>query len=343
MKRFFIFITVSLIFLLVASAAVFAEEATLIDFSTLVEDADGENEATMIDFSTVVGTNYSEEEKTEMKTSLKVENWEVDLASSSKTVDNERLSYVMPTVVSENSRYYAGDTVMGVRIHFPEQDFNSWAIVEPPFEIPTYMTNENESSIGNNLNMSAGSKFDGYGVVKNVGPIKEISMNIIGRNFPHLVGLVINDNENRERQITMDYLDFAGWRNITWSNPNYINDVRNRELRKRPMYPETAPTVKLLGIIFYRDKDAVGSDFVTYIKDIGVVFDKAILDDVNRDVDDEAVWGILSERERNRRNTELKMLGEKMVLRILEQKKMHLTGSDEETGSADATGEAVTE
>lgn len=343
MKRFFIFIAVSLSFMLALTGVVFAEEGVLIDFATLTEDVDGENEATLIDFSSVVGSSYTEEEKAEMKTSLKITNWEVDLASSSQTVDNERYSYVLPTVVSENSRFYAGETVMGIRIHFPTQEFNSWARVVPPFEIPAYMTNEEESAVGNNLNMGAGDKFNNFGVLKNVGVIKEISMNILGRNFPHLVGIDLLDADNRKRQVTLDYLDFTGWRTITWSNPNYIEDVRNRELRKRPLYPKTAPMVKLLGIVFYRDKEAVGSDFVTYIKDINVTYDKAVLDDVNRDVEDEAVWGILAARERNRRNTELKQLGEKMVLRRLEDQKMHSDGGTAEGDDAAPAAETTTE
>ncbi len=344
MKRVVILIGITLSFLLIVSGTAMGQsEDVLIDFSELVEDVDGENEATTIDFSTVAGTSFTEKEKEQMKTSLKISNWEVKLASSSQTVENMRYSKVMPTPVSENSRFYAGDTVLGVRIHFPQGDYNSWAMVQPPFEIPAYATNDEESAAGNQLNMETGRKFDGYGVLKNVGTMKEVTMSILGRNFPHGVSLMIEDENGEERELFMKYVDHRGWRDITWANPNYIEDVRNRELRTRPMYPKSAPMIKLKGIVFYRDKEAVGGDFVSYVKDVSVVYDKAIIDEEDQEVDDEAVWGILAERERARRNTELQRLGEKMVLRMLEEEKMQAAGGGEATDAEEGAEEPATE
>ncbi len=346
MKRVVILIGITLSFLLLMTGTAMGVEEVMIDFSNLTEDYQGENEATTIDFSDQASTNYTEEEKAQMKTSLAISNWEVQLASSSKTVENMSKSKVMPTVVSENSRRFPGETVLGVRIHFPQGDYNSWAKVVPPFEIPAYATNDTESQTGQQLNMETGHKFDGYGVLKNVGTIKEVTMQILGRNFPHGVSVLIEDETGRERELFMQYVDHTGWKDAGWQNPNYITDVRNRELRTRPMYPKMAPMVKLLGILFYRDKEALGGDFVSYIKDISVVYDKAVMNEEDQEVDDEQVWGILAEREASRRNRELERLGEKMVLRMLEEKKMDSYGegeADQAGGNEGGAAEPATE
>ena len=64
-----------------------------------------------------------------------------------------------------------------------------------------------------------------------------------------------------------------------------------------------------------------GGDFITYLKDVQMKYDEAVLD-VQSDIDDEAVWGILEERERERREAEFRRLGNLQVLRYLEQQRM---------------------
>jgi len=137
MKRFGILLG---IMLLVVSFSVTAEESVLIDFSTLTADLeDGNNEATLVDFSEKAGVGFTEEEKELMVTSLAIENWDVQLASSSRTVQNERLSYTQEAPVRDDAQQFAGENVMGVRVHFPEEPYNSYAMIKPPFEIPAYM------------------------------------------------------------------------------------------------------------------------------------------------------------------------------------------------------------
>jgi len=90
---------------------------------------------------------------------------------------------------------------------------------------------------------------------------------------------------------------------------------------KYPLYPKGEPYLKLIGIIIYRDAAQEGGDFVTYVKDIKVTYDKAIIQ-TTRDINDEAIWGILQQRNEARRLAELKRLGNLQVLRFLEQQKM---------------------
>jgi hypothetical protein len=318
MKRFVILLCIALLFV---GVSISAEESVLIDFALLAADTDnGQNEATILDFADKAGSSFTDEEKALMKTSLALNNWEVVLASSSRTVVNQSNSLTREVLVKDSAKKYAGERVLGVRIHFPNEPFNSWAIIRPPFEIPAYMPKDDQDRLG--------AKFEGgYGVVKNVGVIKSVSIEVYGSNFPNGLGIILKNENNEETNIFMDYLEFDGWKTLTWNNPNYISEVRNRELTRYPLYPRVAPLVKLAGIIIYKDAAQEGGDFVTYIRRITIVYDKAVLD-LERDIDDEAIWGILTAREEARRTAEFNRLGNLQVLRYLEQKKMHSDNPD---------------
>ncbi|MBF9017659.1 MULTISPECIES: flagellar filament outer layer protein FlaA [unclassified Oceanispirochaeta] len=329
MKRFF-----TLLFLAVfcLTGSVFAEETVLINFSDLIDDYQGQNKATVMDFSTVAGTRYTEEEKAAMQTSLLVPNWEVRLTSSSQTVVNNSLSYVLGVPVNNDVNNFAtaGDQVMGVRVHFPEGSFNGYAWIKPPFEIPAYATSTVDDEA------VRGDQFSGFGVVKNVGVLKSIKVRVYGMNFPMGLGIVLRDARNNKQSIFLSYLDFDGWRELEWQNPNYVSQIRNRELRNDPLYPRSMPALTLDSLYIYRDAMQEGGDFISYIKDISIIYDQAVLDELNSDIDHESTWSILADREEARRNAELKRLGNVQVLRYLEQQKMH---SDEEVEGEEATAE----
>ncbi len=336
MKRLFILAVVGL---LLGGTALFADETTLIDFTKLgadtalgTEKVPSQNAATMIDYSDVAGASFTDADKALMKSSLALNNWQVTLASSARSVMNQSVTMTKQAVTTANAKPFNGidmanKTILGVRIHFPTEPFNSWAIIQPPYDIPAYQ--DKDSLQGGKLvvadaDKGQGTKFDGYGVVKNVGVLKSVSITVYGSNFPNGLGIVLGDQDNNEQTIFMDYLQFDGWRTLTWNNPNYISDVRNRELRKFPLYPNSVPFVKLIGIIVYRDAAQEGGDFVTYVHDISITYDKAILNPV-RDINDESIWGILQQRQDARRLAELKRLGNIQVLRFLEQQKMDQT------------------
>jgi len=116
----------------------------------------------------------------------------------------------------------------------------------------------------------------------------------------------------------LGYLDFDGWRTLTWENPNYITDVKQRDLRRTPLYPETMPSVKFNSFTIYRHGSQIGGDFVTYIKDVQMVYDLAVLE-AERDINDEAAWGILQARRDARRAAEVRRLG---ILQLLRQQEL---------------------
>lgn len=75
----------------------------------------------------------------------------------------------------------------------------------------------------------------------------------------------------------MGYLLFDGWRELVWSNPSYITDVRARELRLYPVYPIALPSVVFAGFQITRDAAHDGGPFVGYFKDVKIIYDKAVL------------------------------------------------------------------
>jgi hypothetical protein len=326
--------------LLFCGAAAFADTSVLIDFSKLAADvtikagakAPDQNKATLMDYSEVAGSSFTDEEKAAMKSSLALGNWEVLLASSARSVANQSLSMTREASVKSTAKKIpgtdadiAGKKVLGIRVHFPVESYNSWALVKPPFDIPAYM--DKRELQGTRLaeptadEKGQGRMFDGNGVVKNVGVLKSLSLTVYGANFPNGIGVIVADQDGKEQTIFLDYLAFDGWRVLTWQNPNYITEVRNRELRKYPLYPRSTPHLKLVGIIIYRDSMQEGGDFITYVKDISITYDKAVLES-DRDINDEALWGILQQRYEARRLAELKRLGGMQVLQYLESLKM---------------------
>ena len=324
-----------LVVIAMLTGPLFAEEAVLIDFSLLKADISvgddsntpNQNRQTMMDFSHVAGGSFTTEQKAVMKTSLAIENWEILLASSARTVQNIGNSY---TRQAPSKQF---DTVLGVRVHFPVEPHNSWAMVKPPFDIPAFEPQADISDDGT-INQTEGndgitgtSRFEAqeegqpaYGVVKNVGIVKSVAVNVYGLNFPHGLSTVLIDSEGNSRNVFMGYLNFDGWGELVWVNPAYIQEVRNRDIRLYPLYPASTPFIKFGGFIIQRDAAKAGGDFIAYFKDVKIIFDKAVLD-TDRDIDDEALWQIILTRETARKVWEMERFGHNQVLRYLEQQK----------------------
>lgn len=325
MKRIAILLVVALF----TGVAMFADEAVVIDFAKLAADTPSdnpaENQATLTDYSGAAGSSFTDADKATMKTSLAIRNWEIKLNSSANSVYNSGFSYARATKVKDSAQKFKGASVLGVRVMFPTEAYNAYADIVPPFAIPGYADKTTVGADGKftvaPADLGKGAKFDGYGVVKNVGVIKSISANVFGLNYPETLTVIIKDQNNVTQEYLLGPMAFDGWRVLTWVNPNYITDVRNRELHSYPLYPNSFPLIKLDSFRIYKDSTIAGGDFIGYIKDVSVVYDKAMLV-LERDIDDEGTWGILQDREAARRNAELKRLGDLQVQRFIEKRKM---------------------
>ncbi|MDR2551789.1 MAG: flagellar filament outer layer protein FlaA [Treponema sp.] len=335
MKRIFILLTIGLM-----AVGLFAEEAILIDFTKLASDSipapqqeEGQeeqmtqNRATIMDYGAVAGGSFTDEQKQIMKTSLAIRNWNVRLNSSAKTVNREVLTYAEEA----DSKQYG--KVMGVRINFPTEPWNANATIKPPFEIPAYeygvVNDEGEVTAGEVTRFSRfegpdadedGKPDYGLGVVKNVGTLKSIAVNVYGLQFPHSLSVLLIDAEGNEKTMFVDYLNFDGWAELYWQNPAYVQQVRNRELRLYPLYPTNTPYVKFAGFVIKRDAAHVGGDFVGYFRDVKIIYDKAVLD-TDRDIDDEGLWHIIRDREDAKKKWEMSRFGQQQIMRYLDQQK----------------------
>ena len=339
---------IALMLMVICSLSAFAEEAVLIDFSTLKADilpfsaTNGkmtQNRATMMDFSAFVGQSYTAEQREQMKSSLAIENWVVQLVSSAKSFKTQSLSYTREALIKSTGRYFPNKTVLGVRINFPEEHYNCWARIIPPFEIPAF---ENPATIDDRGNITETitgattnnglSRFEGsydsangitnsYGIVKNVGSLKRVGVWVRGMNQPHGLYVILIDSENNERLCFLGYLNFDGWRELIWENPQYISDVRNRELNLNPLYPTSLPFVRFGGFQITRDAISEGGDFIAYFKEVRILYDKASIS-TERDIDDEELWGIMKKRENDRKKLTASNFGRQQVLRYLESLKL---------------------
>lgn len=263
-----------------------------------------------------------------------LDRWEVELNSSASSVLNNVLSYVT-NVNSSNwatahesykgqriqgydenvSKFYTQDgnkgaSVLGARIHFPHHRHNCWAKIKPPFELSAYSHSKKPANEFN-------------GVVYNVGQIKSVSVWVKGRNYPYNLAVRLKDRDGVVREYYFsDPLAFDNWRLLTWVNPNYIENPRDRLLTRLPLYPKSMPYVKFMCFVIYRQMDQIGGDFVIYIRDLKIEYDKAIDDSDKKDIDDESVWGILKARQAKDRKREMLRLSEKKALLERERRKL---------------------
>lgn len=334
--------------MVLAGTFAFAKESVLIDFTQLtadsVPDADGnntQNSRTVMDYSVAAGATFTSEQKSLMKTSLALPNWEVVLNSSAKTPQALALSQTKAAHVSENSAQpFAGSDVLGVRIVFPSWNNHANAKIVPPFDIQAYEPLADADENGNRAEQTDEQKGkylfeDGYGLITNVGTIKSISCYTMGMNFPHQLYVLLKDNDNVERRYYMGSLLFDGWKQLQWNNPDYISEVRTREIRVYPIYPRGLPYAKFSGFQITRDASDIGDDFVGYFKDVKIIYDLAVLT-TDRDIADEDLWGIITTKEKRKQAIEMSRFGNKQVNRYLESQKMATEDTFTASGVQDA-------
>lgn len=320
--------------MLLAGTFAFAKESILIDFTLLdadtVADENGnptENSRTVMDYSVAAGATFTSDQKSLMKTSLALPRWEVELNSSARNVEAVAYSQVVAAPVKDTADVpFAGSNVMGVRVIFPTWNNNANARIVPPFEIQAYEPLSDADENGNRLQPTDEQKGkylfeDGYGLVKNVGTLKSIAVTTMGMNYPHQLYVLLKDNDGVERRYLMGNLYFDGWKKLQWNNPDYISEVRTREIRVYPIYPRGLPFVKFCGFQVTRDASHIGDNFIGYFKDVKIIYDLAVLS-ADRDIDDEDLWGIIGKKEQARQNNEMSRFGNKQVNRFIEQEKM---------------------
>ncbi len=302
-------ISLLLLTLIVFAPTMFAEKQVLLDFNDL--------EGTALDIVKLAGPNafsstaMTDGDVEQLNIDLTPENWEVVLSPSSRSIENITNSYCKSVVTTSGD--YEGQTVLGVRVHFPTAKYNSWAKIQPPYDIPSYEAIDDNDKIGN--------KYVNKGVLRNVGAIKSLKVIVKGRNFPHTLSIRLRNQNDEITDMFISALDFNGWMNFIVDNPNYIDDARKRSLKKFPLYPQEEPYIKIDSFIVYRHAEHPGGDFILYLKSVELIYDLAIMK-TEDDINDEEVWGILAARREEKKRAEAARVGIKQLLTFEEKKKM---------------------
>ena len=330
MKRTFMVITAA-VFL--AGSFAFARESTVIDFSLLTADAVADengnptqNARTVMDYAKAAGSSWTSDQKALMKTSLALNQWEVELNSSAKEPVALATSRTVAAPVNQSANVpFAGQNVLGAYVLFPKWAHNASAKIVPPFQIQAYEPLSDADANGNRQAQTDEQRgqylFDnGYGVVRNVGTLKSVAVTTFGDNYPHKLYVLLGDQDGVSRRYYMGTLLFDGWKTLVWNNPNYLSDVRAREIRVYPIYPRGLPYVKFEGFQITRDAADDGGHYVGYFKDVKIIYDLAVLS-TDRDINEEDLWGIIAQEEKIRQDREMANFGTKQVNRYLEQSK----------------------
>ena len=215
-----------------------AHKATLLDFSLLTagEEEDGQNPDTIIELADYSTYALSEEERAEFDVSLAIEQWKVKLNSSAAFPDTMAKSMVKEVEVTDAETVFGNEKlgvenpgkVLGVRANFPQGSRYAYADILPPFEIPVYYKKPGTDEF---------MFQNGRGAIDNVRNIKKISAVVCGRNYPHKLQVVLRDSNYNEKVYTIGDFNFTGWQRLEWENPNYIANIKDRDLKTTPTYP----------------------------------------------------------------------------------------------------------
>ena len=278
--RYFIVVLISLFFLLVSQEQ--SEEitagytATLIDFDILGNEGQLKEEG--------------DEDLSKLLKQMHNDKWRVLLNSSADFVANRRLSYAKNIRVNKNRiPSYVGnninDNVLGVRVNFPFSKFDASVEIAPTTEFSFYVGKEGAAYL------------NGKGVIHNVSVIKSIHAYVKGRNFPLDLYINLENSDGEVKSYYMGDLKFDTWRELTWENPDYIPNVKQRQLKNKtvkPIYPILQNYLRLKSIKLKRrgDSEFIVSDSVTYFAWIKVIYDKVVVDSEEEEIDDESNWGV---------------------------------------------------
>ena len=299
-----------------------AHKATLLDFSLLTAgEEDGQNPDTIIELADYSTYALTEEERAEFDVSLAIEQWSVKLNSSAAFPDTIAKSMVKEVEVTDAETVFGNEKlgvenpgkVLGVRANFPQGNRYAYADIVPPFEIPVYYKKP-----GTDEYMFQ----NGRGAIDNVRYIKKISAVVCGRNYPHKLQVVLRDSDYNEKVYTIGDFNFTGWQRLEWENPNYIVNVKNRDLKKEPTYPMLNRSWKVVALRIVKDIQHEGGDFIGYIKQIDIEYDKDVIER-NLDIDDDAYWNIVSDYNDFMSDYNFSRLGEQLTLEYIEKQRMN--------------------
>ncbi len=252
-----------ILFILFSIFTLKAAEEILIDFNNL--------DGTTFDFSKFSFGEWGEEDRDNMLIDLQPKNWIVTVTPSHWTYESRNKTYSVDTDIKVFTN--RKQKVLAARVFIPDRNANTYILLEPPFEIPSYYPSPDLSSD------VMGTMFINKGVVRNVGILKKVNVLLFGNNFTYQFYVRIKNQRGEIRDLFVGYINFLGWQERAWVNPHYeyeqkiIGDSRS----KRPYYPFEYPYVKLMGFYISRVQTEVTGNFITMVKEVKIEFDEEVL------------------------------------------------------------------
>lgn len=303
-------ITKSVLVFISLAKLLFCAEAILIDFNNLSD--------TTIDFTKfALLRGFPEEATKTMKVDLSIPNWRVIVNPSSWTNESMKKTKIVEV---KKSNVFPGVNLLGVRIYFPERHANAYAIIKPPFTIPSFFESEKNPD-------GSGSMFLNKGVVRNVGILRKVSVTFLGNNLNYGLSVRIENNKGEIKDIFIGYMNFIGWRTITWVNPMLDEELKYRDLNKNyiPYYPGEYPYIKFIGFVIHKNDPDVSGNFVTMFKEVKIEYDEAFLEIGNAEINQDDIFGIHKEELIEKAKIETSKVTKRIFYEWLENQKMDKT------------------
>ena len=108
------------------------------------------------------------------------------------------------------------------------------------------------------------------------GICKTISVWVVGRNFNHVLKLLVEDQYGGQAQVTMGKLNFSGWKKLTVAIPS--------SLRQQDYHFSARAGIKVLGFIVETDPAESYGSYYIYFDDLRALTD--LFPEESRDIDD---------------------------------------------------------
>lgn len=248
---------------------------TLIDFTQIDQEQD---QTLFIEYSNMLKITLPKAEADNLpKIDYALQNWKVIPQRSIRYPHILDAGYTKGVEVLEGD--LAGQTVFGIKIKFPDFNFDMYVDVQPPF--PPVSTPSVDNPFVNN------------GLLLNVGMVRSAYMTVYGLYQDEKLYLVTEDDLGNEYEYSFGSLNFVGWKTMEWVNPNYLENTLVREIKQAPFYPRMSSSRRIKTIKVQRSAVNGTLDFVTYIKNIEFVYDNAVNENLFNEFAHEETWKIL--------------------------------------------------
>ncbi len=278
------------------------------------------------DYGASLGIQLEGAEADQLKQSYNISNWKVSVQSSLQYPQVLEKSQVKAANVTGG--VYQGEQVLGVRTYFPDYNYEMAIEIQPPYSPFNTISQREFDPFG---------PYKGIGYLDNVGDIYKATITVYGLRQEEHIFVVTEDSDGNTYEYPFGALNFIGWRELVWENPDYlIKDTSTRI--NLPIYPQYSSDLVLKSVKVVHSSYHKNPDFVTYVRDINVIVDQAETS-IDNDIENEEIWNIINENTYEKRSTQIKALDMQLYFDFLEKRKAwdyslnNLTNSD--TSSVD--------